>query len=173
MTIIRERQRCPALREDSTSEHHTLPTKTLMNSDHSQDWMNCSSLLSCKKKWSLNVIPLSYYTRWPVWLSEMDGKETILRVWFNDREGTAYIWPGIFHFQTRAHSATHSFYLCLLPALLERGTGLGTRNSCPRLLEGCGRSYITTQQRPVLLPSSFLLEVKASFKPFKMDFKIL
>ena len=37
MTIIRERQRCPALREDSTSEHHTLPTKTLMNSDHSQD----------------------------------------------------------------------------------------------------------------------------------------
>lgn len=25
MTIIRERQWCPALREDSTSEHHTLP----------------------------------------------------------------------------------------------------------------------------------------------------
>lgn len=126
-----------------------------------------------KKKRSLNIIPLSYYTRWPVWLSEMDGKETILRAWFNDREGTAYIWPGIFHFQMRAHSAIHSFHLCLLPALLEPGTGLGTRSSCPRLLGGYGRSYITTQQRPVLLSSSFLLEVKASFKPFKMDYKIL
>lgn len=151
--------------------------KPLMNSEHSQDWMNCSSLLSCKKKKkkkrSLNIIPLSYYTRWPVWLSEMDGKETILRAWFNDREGTAYIWPGIFHFQMRAHSAIHSFHLCLLPALLEPGTGLGTRSSCPRLLGGYGRSYITTQQWPVLLSSSFLLEVKASFKPFKMDYKIL
>lgn len=37
MTIIRERQQCPALREDSTSEHHMLPEKTLMNSEHSQD----------------------------------------------------------------------------------------------------------------------------------------
>lgn len=145
------------------------------NEFRAQPGLNELQLLAVlqKKKWSLNVIPLSYYTRWPVWLSEMDGKETILRVWFNDREGTAYIWPGIFHFQTRAHSTTHSFHLCLLPALLEPGTGLGTRNSCPRLLEGCGRSYITTQQRPVLLPSSFLLEVKASFKPFKMDYKIL
>lgn len=144
-----------------------IAENTLMNSEHSQDWITAPCCPA--KKWSLNVIPLSYYTRWPVRLSEMDGKETILRVWFNDREGTVYIWLGIFHFQTRAHSAIHSFHLCLLPAFLEPGTGLGTRNSCPRLLEGCGRSYITTQQQPVLLSSSFLLEVKANFKPFKMD----
>lgn len=109
-----------------------------------QPGLNCSSSLSCKK-WSLNVIPLNYWTRWQLRLSEMDEMEMTLRVWFNDRKGTVHTIGHILFPNTGPfiHSFFPSFHLHLLHALLQPGPGCSTKDTSPGLLEGSGRSYIS------------------------------
>ena len=59
MTIIRERQQCPALREDSTSEHHTLPKKKKKNTNEfgAQPGLNELQLLAVLQKKKKEKVP--------------------------------------------------------------------------------------------------------------------
>ena len=49
----------------------------------------------------------------------------------------------------------------------------GARGTCPGLLEGGGRSYISTLMANSYASSSFVLEVEANLEFLKIDYKIL
>lgn len=111
--------------------------KTLMNSEHSWDWIAATCCPASKGPsmqcpWIIILHGNSGWGRWMgrKWLSKCD-----LMI---ERAQCTYDWASISN-----DRPIHSFHPRLWHALLEPGTGLGTRESCPGLLEGASRSYIS------------------------------